>query len=283
MPIAGLSIEEATPSLVAACKASVERHELTLLVGGNNAVTRPGVHALGLPLDKVVVRLGDSSFPVSAGPGGQCGAASSTAGVYAARMKLREAVAQKLGVDAATAPCVDGQGRTGARSVTHLCNAMRPLHHRDPGVVAAALTAGEVTVELIVDGHHLDDDMGRVIWRWAGDRVALVTDGTAAAGMTDGTYRTGGIVLTVEDGAVRDPRGALAGSALTMIDAVRNLHALGVDHAAAVMAATRVPADLAGRPDLGRLHTGAAADVVVLDDRFAVRETFVAGARVHAR
>ncbi|HEX6255586.1 MAG TPA: N-acetylglucosamine-6-phosphate deacetylase [Euzebyales bacterium] len=171
----------------------------------------------------------------------------------------------------------------GARSVTHLCNAMRPLHHRDPGVVAAALTAGAVTVELVVDGHHLDDDMVRVIWRCAGDRVALVTDGTAAAGMTDGTYRTGGIVLTVEDGVVRNPRGALAGSALTMIDAVRNLHALGVDRAAAVMAATRVPADLAGRPDLGRLHPGAAADVVVLDDRFAVRETFVAGARVHAR
>src|SRR5688572_6583642 len=53
VPVAGLSIEEATPSIVAACKASVERHRLTLLIGGNNAVTRPGVHAVGLPLDKV--------------------------------------------------------------------------------------------------------------------------------------------------------------------------------------------------------------------------------------
>jgi arginase family enzyme len=62
VPIAGLSIEEATPSLVAACKASVERHELTLLVGGNNAVTRPGVQALGLPLDKVGLITLDAHF-----------------------------------------------------------------------------------------------------------------------------------------------------------------------------------------------------------------------------
>jgi N-acetylglucosamine-6-phosphate deacetylase len=159
---------------------------------------------------------------------------------------------------------------------------MRPLHHRDPGVIGAALTSDDVTIELIVDGHHLDDDMVRVIWRCAGERIALVTDGTAAAGMPDGTYRMGDIVLTVEDGAVRNPQGALAGSALTMIDAVRNLHAIGVDLPAAVTAATRVPADLAGRPDLGRLQPSVAADVVVLDDRLAVRETFVAGVRLYA-
>jgi formiminoglutamase len=62
VPIAGLSIEEATPSIVAACKASVDRHQLTLLVGGNNAVTRPGVHALGLPLDKVGLITLDAHF-----------------------------------------------------------------------------------------------------------------------------------------------------------------------------------------------------------------------------
>lgn len=170
---------------------------------------------------------------------------------------------------------------TGARSVTHLCNAMRPLHHRDPGVIGAALTDERVIIELIVDGHHLDDDMVRLIWRAAGDRVALVTDGTAAAGMPDGSYTMGDIALTVTDGAVRNADGALAGSALTMIDAVRNLHATGVALPAAVGAASTVPALLVDQHDLGMLRPGAVADIAVLDDDITVRETFVGGRRLH--
>jgi N-acetylglucosamine-6-phosphate deacetylase len=190
-------------------------------------------------------------------------------------------VTVSIGHTDATAAQARAAFAAGARGVTHLCNAMRPLHHREPGVIGAALTADDVTIELVVDGHHLAGDMVRLIWRCAGDRVALVSDGTVASGLPDGTHRVGGAVLTVADGAVRDERGVLAGSALTMVDAVRNLHALGVGLPAAVTAATRVPADLAGRPDLGRLHPGALADVAVLDDRLAVRETFIAGTRVH--
>lgn len=170
----------------------------------------------------------------------------------------------------------------GAAGVTHLFNAMRPLHHREPGVAGAALDTADVTLELIVDGHHLAPEIVRLVWRAAQGRVALVTDGTAAVGMPAGTYVMGDIELVVRDGAVRNRAGALAGSALTMIAAVRNVHALGVTLTDAVAAATRVPARLIGRADLGVLHPGAAADLVVLDDHLDVRETFVAGDRRHA-
>lgn len=191
-------------------------------------------------------------------------------------------VVVSVGHTDATAAQARAAFAAGARSATHLCNAMRPLHHREPGVIGAALTTAGVTLELIVDGHHLDDDMVRVIWQAAGDRVALVTDGTAAAGMPDGTYSQGDIVAHVTDGAVRTADGVLAGSALTMIDAVRNLHGLGIALPAVVTAASRVPARLVRRDDLGTLRPGATADVIVLDDALTVRETFVGGRRRHA-
>jgi N-acetylglucosamine-6-phosphate deacetylase len=188
-------------------------------------------------------------------------------------------VVVSLGHTDATAAQVRAAVAAGARSVTHLCNAMRPLHHREPGPIGVALTTAALTVELIVDGHHLADDVVRLVWHAAAGRVALVTDATAAAGMPDGRYDVGGIGVTLADGAVRNRAGALAGSALTMIAAVRNLHALGVPLAAAIGAATQVPARLVGRDDLGALRPGAAADVVVLDDRLEVRAALVAGVR----
>lgn len=198
------------------------------------------------------------------------------------RLLTSRGVIASVGHTNATAAQARAAFAAGARSVTHLFNAMRPLHHREPGVAGVALTTDEVTLELIVDGHHLDPDIVRLVWRAAPGRVALVTDGTAAAGMPDGTYTMGDIELTVLDGAVRNPAGALAGSALTMIAAVRNVHALGIPLTDAVAAATRVPARLLGRDDIGVLGPGAAADVVILDDGLDVRETFVAGDRRHA-
>ena len=96
---------------------TVETDMTDIGTGTYTIIAQTAAETMGLPLDKVVVRLGDSTFPVSAGSGGQWGAASSTAGVYAACMKLREAVAQKLGVDAATAQFIDGQVRAGERRV----------------------------------------------------------------------------------------------------------------------------------------------------------------------
>jgi N-acetylglucosamine-6-phosphate deacetylase len=171
----------------------------------------------------------------------------------------------------------------GARTVTHLFNAMRPSVPRDPGIAMAALARHDVTVQVIVDGHHLAGETVLVAWQAAEDRFALVTDATAAAGLGDGRYMLGGTEVTAEGGVVRRADGTLAGSALTMIEAVRNLHALGAELEAALAAASTVPARIVGRSDLGRLAIGAPADVVILDDRLEVKRALVAGGEHVAR
>jgi N-acetylglucosamine-6-phosphate deacetylase len=158
----------------------------------------------------------------------------------------------------------------GVTTVSHIFNAMRPFTQRDPGVSGAALTRPDVFVQMIVDGRHLADETVRLVWMVAGGRVALVSDATAAAGAAAGTYRLGAVEISVTNGVPLRDDGVIAGSALTMIEAVRNLHALGVPLEAAVGAATVVPARLLGREDLGVLEVGARADVVVLDDRLEV-------------
>lgn len=170
----------------------------------------------------------------------------------------------------------------GATAVTHLFNAMRPFAHRDPGIVGAALARDDVTVELILDGNHVADDAARVGWRAAAGRIALVTDAIAAAGVGDGRWRLGAVDVDVRDGVVRRLDGVLAGSVLTMPEGLRNLVRLGATLQAAVDAATRVPARAARRPDLGTIAPGAAADVVVLDDRLEIRRVLVGGSEVVA-
>jgi N-acetylglucosamine-6-phosphate deacetylase len=165
----------------------------------------------------------------------------------------------------------------GVSTVTHLHNAMGPGTAREPTIVAAALSRPDVAVQVIVDGHHLAPDTVRVAWRAAAGGLALVSDAVAAAGGGDGDYRLGDRTVCARDGVVRGPEGQLAGSALTMIDAVRNLHALGVRLDEALTAASSIPARIARRPDLGRLDVGCAADIVVLDDRLEIMRVLVGG------
>jgi N-acetylglucosamine-6-phosphate deacetylase len=165
----------------------------------------------------------------------------------------------------------------GAHTVTHLFNAMRPSVPRDPGIAMAALARTDVTVQVIVDGHHLASETVLVAWQAAAGRFALVSDAVEAAGMGDGRYVLGGTEVVSEGGAVRRADGTLAGSTLSMADAVRNLHGLGVELEDALAAASTVPARIVGREDLGRLAVGAPADVVVLDDRLEVQRVLVEG------
>jgi len=166
----------------------------------------------------------------------------------------------------------------GASAVTHLFNAMRRPTPRDPGIAFAALAREDVFITLIVDGHHLAEDTVRIAWRAAGDRLVLVSDAVAAAGAPDGDYTLGGTVpIRSEAGTVRTADGALAGSTLTMLDAVRNAHALGIPLAAALRAATEAPAVMARRPDLGRLEPGTRADLVVLDDSLELHQVLLDG------
>jgi len=171
----------------------------------------------------------------------------------------------------------------GVRTVTHLFNAMRPLVPRDPGIALAALARSDVSIQIIADGHHVAGDTLLVAWRAARGRIALVTDAVAATAMGDGDFALAGRPLVSAEGVVRGPEGQLAGSVLTMIDAVRNLHALGVPLAEALAAAAAVPASIVRRPDLGRLAPGAPADVVVLDDNLEIVRVLVGGGEGVAR
>ena len=172
----------------------------------------------------------------------------------------------------------------GVSTVSHLFNAMRPFRSRDPGVVGVALTRRDVFVQMIVDGHHLADETVLLIWAAAAGRVALVTDATAGAAGNPGSYQLGDIEIEIADGGVPTREdGVMAGTVLTMIDAVRNLHALGISFEEAVGAASAVPARILGRTDLGVLEPGGPADVVVLDDRLEIVRVLCGGsARVVA-
>jgi N-acetylglucosamine-6-phosphate deacetylase len=171
----------------------------------------------------------------------------------------------------------------GVSTVSHLFNAMRPFRSRDPGIVGVALTRPDVFVKIIVDGHHLADETVKLVWACAGGRTALVSDAMAAAGEAAGTFLLGEVEVEVENGVPTRQDGVFAGTVLTMIDAVRNLHALGIPFEDAVGAATSVPAAIIGRPDLGVLEPGCPADLVVLDDRLDIASVLSAGeARVVA-
>jgi N-acetylglucosamine-6-phosphate deacetylase len=166
----------------------------------------------------------------------------------------------------------------GATSVTHAFNAMRPFQHRDPGIAIAALVDDDVIVQIILDGHHMADETAALVWRAAKGRVALVTDAMAAAGNGDGQFVLGAIEVDVREGVARTADGALAGSVVTMVEAVRQLHALGATFEEAVGAATEVPARLVGRPGIGVIEPGGRADIVVVDDRLEVQKVLIAGA-----
>jgi N-acetylglucosamine-6-phosphate deacetylase len=157
----------------------------------------------------------------------------------------------------------------GARGATHLFNAMPPLLHRAPGPVLALLNDPRVHCELVVDTHHVDVTLAAAVLRLLGARGVLVTDAMAAAGLGDGAYELGGLPVEVAAGVARladDPNHAIAGSTITLADAVANCVAAGVPLAQAVAAATRRPADYLGLDDVGQLWEGFFADLVELDE-----------------
>ncbi|MDZ5660477.1 N-acetylglucosamine-6-phosphate deacetylase [Nocardioides sp. S-58] len=172
----------------------------------------------------------------------------------------------------------------GARLGTHLFNAMRPLHHREPGPVGALLDA-PVDVELIADGVHLHPAVLRTVFAAKPGRCILVTDAMAAAGGPDGDYRLGPMAIEVRDGVARladgTGSGAIAGSTLTMDAAVRfAVRTAGLPLLDVVHAASTAPARAWGLDDVGALEAGRRADLVVLDADLSVRRVMRAGAWV---
>jgi N-acetylglucosamine-6-phosphate deacetylase len=181
--------------------------------------------------------------------------------------------------DAATAGAAFDAG---ARAITHIYNAHRRWKPRDPGLAGAALVRPDVTVQAIVDHVHLAPEAAYAAFLSARGRFALVTDAMEAAGRGPGTYRLGRREVEVRDGRAELSDGLLAGSVLTMDQAVRNLVGCGASPAQAAHAAATVPARLLGRPELGVLRPGGRADVTVVDDELRVVRTLVQGAEAYA-
>jgi N-acetylglucosamine-6-phosphate deacetylase len=168
----------------------------------------------------------------------------------------------------------------GVRHATHTYNAMRPLHHRDPGTVGACLTIDALRCELIADGHHVQPAAMDALFRARGrDAVVLVSDAVRPTGLADGTHRLDDRTVELRDGAVRLPDGGLAGSVLTLDRALRMFGAAtGRDWAELWPAASANAAESIGVADRkGRLDAGMDADLVLLDGEATVQAVLVEG------
>lgn len=165
--------------------------------------------------------------------------------------------------------------QAGATHATHLFNGMPSFLHRAPGVVGAAFDSG-ATVELICDGLHIHPSVIRAVHRLFGDKLNLISDSLRCAGMPDGDYTLGGQPIVVKNGKATLPDGTLAGSSITVHDALKNCVRFGIPLEDAVYAATAAPARAAGL-DAGTIAAGKSADLVLLDGELDIRAVFVDG------
>lgn len=173
----------------------------------------------------------------------------------------------------------------GATHITHLFNGMRPLHHREPGVAGAALMHDELTVELICDGFHIHSDLINYVFRTKSlENIILITDAISAAGQPDGNnYELGGLPCYMKDGQVRlKESNDLAGSCLTMIEALRNALAFTGRPLYEILPTLTInPARQIGVSDRkGSIEIGKDADLIVLDDNIKLQATYVKGKEV---
>lgn len=191
-------------------------------------------------------------------------------------------VVASLGHSMATAAEASAGVSAGATWVTHIFNAMAPLHHRSPGLAGVALTDDRLHVGLIADGVHVDPAVVTLAQRALGERLTLVTDAVGALAVPAGQPTLGGLGVTVDGDAVRLADGTLAGSVLSMDRAVRNLIGFtGCAPEAALRAASTAPAVVLGDATRGSLAVGSRADVVLLSETLEVVCTIVGGAVVH--
>jgi len=179
------------------------------------------------------------------------------------------------------------QALTGPFShVTHTFNAQRGFHHREPGVLGAVLASDTVTAELIADTIHVHPGAMKVLLRCLGtERIVLVTDAMAAAGLGDGKYELLGHEVFVKNGAAKQANGTIAGSAATLIQCVRNIvQVVGTPLPQAIRMASLNPAQALGlEHQHGVLDVGREGSLVVLDPDLTVTMTFVKGRLVKSR
>lgn len=174
-----------------------------------------------------------------------------------------------------------GAFKAGASHVTHLFNGMNGLHHRNPGIIAAAFDAG-VTAEIICDGMHIEPSVIRMAYRLFGDKMTLISDSMRCAGMPDGDYELGGQPVAVRNRKATLAAGNLAGSTIHLMDALQNAVNFGIPLEAAVRAATFAPAEVIGmEKEIGQIEVGCCADLLILDKKLNL-ETVIIGGHIYA-
>ena len=199
------------------------------------------------------------------------------------RWLTERGVVASLGHSVATAAEAHAGYDAGARSTTHLFNAMSGIHQHAPGLAAVALSRDDVYTELIADGHHVDRELWPLILRTKpADRLVFVSDGVDLAGTPQERGSLGGLEVQVQgDRCTLVSNGALAGSVIALDTSVRNMALFGLDMPRVAAAASANPLALIGVTDRGRIAAGLRADLVELDEAFNVRRVMRAG-RWHA-
>lgn len=171
--------------------------------------------------------------------------------------------------------------RAGANHITHLFNAMNPLHHRNPGLIGA-LSDYNVRAELIADGIHVHPSVIRLIYKVAGEKLILISDSMRATGLSDGEYVLGDLKVFVKNGKATLSDGTIAGSTTTLFQAVKNAISFGIPMAAAITSASLLPATAIGMEQLlGSIHIGKRADLLVVAPAFELLEVYKGGDPIH--
>ncbi len=203
-------------------------------------------------------------------------------GIELTRELRRQGWVASIGHTKATPELLDEAFAAGARHFTHFFNAMTGLHHRDVGVVGWALANPETTFDIISDGIHVHASAIKVACRSKGtEGVSLISDSVAPTGLGDGTFELWGEKITVESGRTRNERGSIAGSVITMIDAVRRMRELGFDNVAVAKMAAANPARLLGvDSERGGLDVGKRADMVAIDPAGEIAFVMIGGRMV---
>lgn len=169
----------------------------------------------------------------------------------------------------------------GASHVTHLFNAMPPIHHRTPGVIGAACERQDVSAELICDGLHVHPSIVRMAFCLFPGRICLISDALRCCGMPDGVYELGGQQVFLKDGQARMADGALAGAVSNLYEDMVNAIRFGIPREDAILAATRNPAaELGVDREVGSLEPGKKADFLVCTPDWQLRQVYLDGVRV---
>jgi N-acetylglucosamine-6-phosphate deacetylase len=205
-------------------------------------------------------------------------------GIELVRELSRRGWIVSIGHTRAAAEVLDRACSAGAHHMTHFMNAMAPLHHRNPGPIGWGLSRDDVTCDVIADGIHLDPLMLQLLRKLkTPERLSLISDAIAAAGLGDGDYQIWGETISVSHGQTQNAHGSIAGSVITMLDAVRMMLSLGVSQVeVAQMASTNPARLLCIDGDCGSIEEGKRADLVALDQNGGVRLTIVDGMLVHS-